>query len=69
MLLTQNLYLGDDASAVEDSEMRALRMELMMPLFHTAVWEWSYEVAVERVESQASLQICFRRVWGTGWGC
>jgi len=41
VLLTQNLYLGDDASEVEDSEIRPLRMELMMLLFQTAVWEWS----------------------------
>jgi len=36
VLLTQNLYFGE-LSEVEDSEIRALRMELIMAPFQSAV--------------------------------
>ena len=67
VLLTANLYLDEPLDSEEDSEMRALRMELMMVSFQLLVAAWSYAEAVVRAESQASLQICLRRFGGMGW--
>jgi hypothetical protein len=70
VLFTANLYLAAGVSDDElplDSEIRALRMELMMALFQSCVCAWSYVLEVDRAESQASLQICFRRLGGIGW--
>jgi hypothetical protein len=69
VLFTANLYFAAGVSEDVlplDSEIRALRMELMMALFQSCVDAWSYVLEVDRAESQASLQICFRRLGGIG---